>query len=307
MNMKRWMAAILTAVTLAGTTVPAFAVSGGGSFKKYTFDDTPKSVSTDTDEATIGERNALRVGEDYLNTMGFSYEGLIEQLEYEGFSHDEAVYACDILFENNDLPLEKGSKGEAVKEIQQRLSELGFLNGSVDGIFGSGTEKAVKSFQTHRGMEATGIVDATTYDALFAEPDKEDTAYSFVGKISLKMNMDSATLWKSSKSAAFGAVVVMADIAAEKIDGVAFEGITNVYLAKITFQEEGEILAYYYFRENTVICAIFNPEDCKITVTQMEYTDTPKNAMLTLAQNNVINDYQIVNMEYITEILDELN
>lgn len=31
----------------------------------------------------------------YLNAMAFSYSGLIEQLEYEGYSTEEATYAVD--------------------------------------------------------------------------------------------------------------------------------------------------------------------------------------------------------------------
>ena len=49
-----------------------------------------------TTSATEGERNALQSAKDYLNYLGgFSYEGLIEQLEFEGYTHSEAVYAAD--------------------------------------------------------------------------------------------------------------------------------------------------------------------------------------------------------------------
>ena len=44
---------------------------------------------------TPGEQRALDRAHDYLDYMAFSYSGLIEQLEFEGFSHDEAVYAVD--------------------------------------------------------------------------------------------------------------------------------------------------------------------------------------------------------------------
>ena len=45
--------------------------------------------------ATTGERNALAKAHDYLEFMAFSYSGLIDQLEYEGFSTAEATYAVD--------------------------------------------------------------------------------------------------------------------------------------------------------------------------------------------------------------------
>ena len=65
--------------------------------------------------------------------------------------------------------LQKGSKGDAVRAMQQRLKDLGYLSGTVDGDFGKGTAKAVSAFQTNAGLEATGIADAATQEALFAE------------------------------------------------------------------------------------------------------------------------------------------
>lgn len=46
-------------------------------------------------EPTMGEKNALDKAKSYLNIMAFSYSGLIEQLEYEGFSTAEATYGAD--------------------------------------------------------------------------------------------------------------------------------------------------------------------------------------------------------------------
>ncbi|MGM0438931.1 MAG: Ltp family lipoprotein [Patescibacteria group bacterium] len=49
----------------------------------------------ESDNTTLGEKNALRSAEDYLNYTSFSREGLIEQLEYDGFTHKEAVYGAE--------------------------------------------------------------------------------------------------------------------------------------------------------------------------------------------------------------------
>lgn len=46
-------------------------------------------------DVTTGEQNALRAVKDYLESIPFSYTGLIEQLEYEGYSRAEATYAVD--------------------------------------------------------------------------------------------------------------------------------------------------------------------------------------------------------------------
>ena len=57
---------------------------------------TPKPTPTKTlDTATMGEKNAVEKAKSYLRVMAFSREGLIDQLEYEGFTHKEAVYGAD--------------------------------------------------------------------------------------------------------------------------------------------------------------------------------------------------------------------
>ncbi len=55
----------------------------------------PTAIPTPVDDSTLGERNALDKAYSYLDFTAFSYKGLIEQLEYEGFTHDEAVYGAD--------------------------------------------------------------------------------------------------------------------------------------------------------------------------------------------------------------------
>ncbi len=44
---------------------------------------------------TIGQKNALKKADSYLSILNFSYQGLIEQLKYEGFTSQEATYAVD--------------------------------------------------------------------------------------------------------------------------------------------------------------------------------------------------------------------
>ena len=55
-----------------------------------------------------------------------------------------------------------GSRGNEVRQIQKKLKELGHYKGSVDGIYGAGTQKAVKSFQKSCGITADGIAGPKT-------------------------------------------------------------------------------------------------------------------------------------------------
>ncbi|MEO3759049.1 Ltp family lipoprotein [Mycobacterium sp. B14F4] len=44
---------------------------------------------------TVSQQNAVRKAEDYLDYTAFSRRGLIEQLEFEGFSTEDATFAVD--------------------------------------------------------------------------------------------------------------------------------------------------------------------------------------------------------------------
>ena len=59
-----------------------------------------------------------------------------------------------------------GSQGEEVKQIQTKLKRWGYYNGNVDGIFGSKTLAAVKSFQKKNGLTVDGIAGTKTLAAM---------------------------------------------------------------------------------------------------------------------------------------------
>lgn len=60
----------------------------------------------------------------------------------------------------------KGSSGSEVRNIQEKLKRWGYYNGSVDGIYGSATEEAVKKFQKSNGLTVDGIAGAETLAAM---------------------------------------------------------------------------------------------------------------------------------------------
>lgn len=59
-----------------------------------------------------------------------------------------------------------GSRGDAVRKLQELLNALGYDCGSVDGIFGSKTKAAVLAFQKANGLAADGIVGPLTWGKL---------------------------------------------------------------------------------------------------------------------------------------------
>ncbi len=66
-------------------------------------------------------------------------------------------------------PLRKGQRGAQVRRLQQALDAYGFAV-QADGIFGPGTERALRRFQKKQEISPTGEADARTLAALWGEP-----------------------------------------------------------------------------------------------------------------------------------------
>ena len=64
--------------------------------------------------------------------------------------------------------LSSGAKGDEVKRLQQRLKDLGFYAGEIDGDFGKGTKSAVTIFQKQHNLDADGIAGQMTLKILYS-------------------------------------------------------------------------------------------------------------------------------------------
>ena len=67
---------------------------------------------------TLSQKNAVRKAEQYLRTMPFSKSGLIAQLEFEGFSTEDATYAVN--------KIDVNWKEQAVKKSKSYLDTMAF-------------------------------------------------------------------------------------------------------------------------------------------------------------------------------------
>ena len=76
---------------------------------------------------TVSQKNAIRSAENYLNFTAFSKSGLIDQLEYEGYSNADATYAVD--------NIEVDWNAQAVKAAQNYLDFTAFSrSGLIDQL-----------------------------------------------------------------------------------------------------------------------------------------------------------------------------
>lgn len=64
------------------------------------------------------------------------------------------------------------------KAVQQKLKELGYYSGSVDGVYGQGTRNAVIAFQKANGLTADGVVGQNTARALGISLNTQQVAQS---------------------------------------------------------------------------------------------------------------------------------
>lgn len=62
--------------------------------------------------------------------------------------------------------LRQGARGSDVKEMQRRLKQWGYYDGSIDGVFGTGTRSALIRFQKKNGLNADGVAGKETFKAL---------------------------------------------------------------------------------------------------------------------------------------------
>jgi len=101
----------------------------------------------------------------------------------------------------------RGSSGSMVTQIQEKLKSWGYYNGTVDGVFGSRTEKAVISFQRKNGLTADGVVGSGTLKALGLNDSSASTASNDVALLARLISAE-ARGEPYSGQVAVGAVVL---------------------------------------------------------------------------------------------------
>lgn len=133
-------------------------------------------------DITMGQQNALRSAMQYLSHSPFSHDGLVEQLEYEGYTSEEAVYAADNC--GSDW------NEQALKSANSYLSHSAFSHqGLVDQLMYEGftseqaaygadncgadwNEQAAKSagqYLSHSAFSREGLIEQLQYEGFSVE------------------------------------------------------------------------------------------------------------------------------------------
>ena len=146
----------------------------------------------------------------------------------------------------------KGSTGSMVSQIQTVLKNQGFYGGNVDGVFGSGTEKALKGFQKEYGLTPDGKAGAATLKAMGLS--QSTTQNSDSGDTDLLARLISAEARGESYSGqvAVGAVVlnrVNSPIFPNTIAGVIYQNGAFTCITDGQFNEPVSESAYRAARD----------------------------------------------------------
>ena len=156
--------------------------SGGGSYYVPTVPDMPMLYRGCTGDA-------VKTLQDKLNTLGYNsgnVDGIFGAKTYAAVTAFQKTNSLGVdgivgkltwakLYDAtpvNVTPvttqpmLRTGSRGDAVRKLQEMLNVKGYTCGNVDGIFGSKTYAAVLAFQKANGLAADGIVGPLTWGKL---------------------------------------------------------------------------------------------------------------------------------------------
>ena len=145
----------------------------------YSMDGFRKDVSKAMGQTVTEEKQMYRVRKTWTDAK--SQIGAYSVLEnaknacpsgYKVFDNDgNVVYTPDTRKDEDEVKVAmigNGDSGNTVKAAQAILEAFGYKCGGygADGIFGSGTESAVKKFQKAKGLSADGIIGPDTWNAL---------------------------------------------------------------------------------------------------------------------------------------------
>ena len=167
---KRWAAAAVAFAALMGCMPTARAASCTGTATANVMVRQRASTSS-TALSTVRKGQTvtvLSVDGDWAKVKDGSRTGYIalRYLDLDGKPSSSSGSSSSSSSTSSSSTLRKGDEGDAVREMQQQLIQLGFLSTEATGYFGSVTRDAVKAFQKSVGISADGVAGRATLSAL---------------------------------------------------------------------------------------------------------------------------------------------
>lgn len=118
-----------------------------------------------------------------------------------------------------------GSRGDEVRQIQTKLKNWGYYKGTVDGIYGSGTLSAVKSFQKKNGLTADGIAGTKTLQAMGIYSSSSNSTSS--SSSSSNLNLISRFVYAEARGEPYSGQVAVAAVILNRVKDSRFPNTTS--------------------------------------------------------------------------------
>ncbi len=164
---KRWFAAAVMAFILCiGATACA---------QTYRFGDEADEIAT----IQTALKQLKLYSAEITGHFGEKTEAAVKKFQKKYALKDDGIVGEDTLKElyaaagitssgssESSTLLRYGSQNDAVRILQENLTNLGYYDGSITGHFGSITEAAVMNFQRRNGLSADGIAGAKTLEKI---------------------------------------------------------------------------------------------------------------------------------------------
>ncbi len=112
-----------------------------------------------------------------------------------------------------------GSRGDEVRQIQTRLKKWGYYSGSVDGIYGTATKKAVQSFQQKNGLTADGIAGPKTLKKIGIS---SGSASSVTGASNADYNLLARIISAEARGEPYSGQVAVGAVVLNRVDHPSF-------------------------------------------------------------------------------------
>lgn len=136
-----------------------------------------------------------------------------------------------------------GSRGNEVRQIQTKLKNWGYYNGSVDGVYGTQTVNAVKYFQRRNGLTADGIAGAKTLAAMGINSASNSSGSSNLNS-QANINLLAHLIYGEARGEPYKGMVAVAAVALNRIDSPNFPStVAGVVYQKGAFTavDDGQI------------------------------------------------------------------
>lgn len=172
--------AFLLALSLVCTAASCGAPTKADVSDPSPVEDTSVEVSTYT--PTTGQQNALETAKAYLSVMPFSYDGLVDQLEYEQYTNQEAVYAASrcgadwkeqaVLCAKRYLETSAFSRKGLIDQLEYEGFTSNEARHGVDNCEAGWKEQAVKcaeSYLSHSSFSKKELIEQLEYEGFTHE------------------------------------------------------------------------------------------------------------------------------------------